>query len=103
MLSRWYANFPHYPRNHEDYWRVRLVFHTLLLACVGFTLLTSINVLVYRDWDIALIDFFGLILSGMAYVFFRRSGDIKKAAWILSVVITGIVILFLLSVEGRSY
>lgn len=101
-LAWWYKEFP-YTKFSEDYWRVRLIQHTLLLACLLFSILAFINVFAFDDTQLALIDSAGLVLSLVVYYGFRKTGNITLTAWLISLTVTTIMLLFLISVEGRAY
>lgn len=103
MLSFWYKEFPQYPRDHADYWRVRLVFHTFLLASVAFALLALINAVLYHDMPLVVLDASGCVLSLALYGLFRRYGNIAVTAMVMSVVVTTIMLLFIVGTQGHSY
>lgn len=98
----WYNEFPHIQFS-EDFWRVKLIQHTLLLACSVFPVLSLVNVFVFNDIQLALIDATGFVLSFAVYIAFRKSGKITLTAWLLSLTVTSIMLMFLISVEGRAY
>tara|TARA_B100000700_G_scaffold331242_1_gene462564 strand:- start:487 stop:930 length:444 start_codon:yes stop_codon:yes gene_type:complete len=98
----WYNEFPH-TQFSEDFWRVKLIQHTLLLACSVFPILSLVNVFVFNDIQLALIDATGFVLSLAVYIAFRKTGKITLTAWLLSLTVTSIMLLFLISVEGRAY
>ncbi|WP_420934034.1 GGDEF domain-containing protein [Alteromonas sp. A081] len=101
-LTWWYKEFP-YTKFSEDYWRVRLIQHTLLLACLLFSILALINVFAFDDTRLALIDSAGFMLSLAVYFGFRKTGNITLTAWLISLTVTTMMLLFLISVEGRAY
>ena len=101
-LAWWYKELPH-TRFSEDYWRVRLIQHTLLLACLLFPFLSLINIFIFNNGRLALIDGLGFGLSLTIYLAFLKTGNITLTAWLLSVAVTAIMLLFLVSVEGRAY
>lgn len=101
-LAWWYKEFP-YTQFSEDYWRVRLIQHTLLLACLLFPLLSLINIFAFNAIQLALIDGIGFVLSLTGYLAFRKTGNIKLTAWLISLSITTVMLMYLISVEGRAY
>ncbi len=101
-LSWWYKDITD-TKYSEDYWRVRLIYHSLLSSCCVFLLLMLINVFVFSEIAIALIDGAGAIVSLGVYVFFRRTESIKLTAWFLSITVTFAMLLFLFYVDGLAY
>lgn len=101
-LGWWYKEFQHL-RFEEDYWRARLIQHTLLLACSLFPILSLINIFVFESWQLAVIDATGFVLSLTVFMIFRKTGNIALTAWLISIFVVTIMLLFLINVEGRAY
>ncbi|WP_404341229.1 GGDEF domain-containing protein [Pseudoalteromonas mariniglutinosa] len=103
MFKFWYKEFPQYPKDHEDFWRTRLIAHALLLCSTFFAILTLLNIIYFNHYDIALLDFIGLSASLAIYVWFNKTADVNKTAWLVIAMICTIVISFIISVNGASY
>lgn len=101
-LTWWYKKLPH-TQFSGDYWRAKLILHTLLLACLLFPVLALVNIFAFDASRLALIDSIGFLLSIAVYLLFKKTGNVTLTAWLISLFITGIMLLFLISVEGRAY
>ncbi|KXI27855.1 GGDEF domain-containing protein [Paraglaciecola hydrolytica] len=103
MLKFWYKEFPQYPPDHADYWRVRLIEHTLLLTTVYFLVLSLINLFDFQDIKYAILDASGFIISLGIYAGFRITGHVNIAAWALTLLVTALLLLFVVSAGGYSH
>lgn len=101
-LRWWYKEYSH-AQFSEDYWRIKLIQHTLLLSCLVFPVLSIINAFGFKNVQLALMDFFAFALTLAIYFAFRKSGNVKFTAWLISIAVTGVMLYFLISVEGRAY
>ena len=68
MLDFWYKRLPQYPKDHKDFWRTRLIAHSLLTATCYFLILTLLNLFYFDSYDIAAIDAFGLLITLAIYL-----------------------------------
>lgn len=102
MINYWYKDFPQYPRGHIDFWRVRLVFHLMLLMTLLFMLLAVINFFMLASPVLGAIDIAGAVFSLVIYVVFRKTGNINLAAWVSTVMVITLVLLFIYIVGGQS-
>lgn len=103
MLHFWYKEFPQYPRDHKDYWRTRLIAHSLLICCCYFLILTLLNVFYFSSYDIALIDTSGLIASLSICIWFNKTAQVSKAAWVVALMIVSLIMLFIVSAKGHAH
>jgi diguanylate cyclase (GGDEF)-like protein len=103
MLDFFYKEFPQYPKDHKDFWRTRLIAHALLVSSCYFLVLTLINLFYFTSYDIALIDALGLIVSLSIYTWFNKVGDVNKAAWAVTLMVVGLIMVFIVSVGGHSH
>eukprot|EP01093_Parvamoeba_rugata_P015030 TRINITY_DN512_c0_g7_i1.p1 TRINITY_DN512_c0_g7~~TRINITY_DN512_c0_g7_i1.p1 ORF type:complete len:361 (+),score=35.62 TRINITY_DN512_c0_g7_i1:247-1329(+) len=101
-IDWWYKEFS-YAKFSEDFWRVKLIQHTLLLASVMFFILSLINMVAFSNIWLMFVDGLGFLISLFTYLIFRKSGNVTATAWAISISVTAIVLLFLISVGGRSY
>ncbi|MEG3765165.1 diguanylate cyclase [Alteromonas sp. 14N.309.X.WAT.G.H12] len=102
-MSFWYKKFPQYPENHRDHWRVVLVFHCLLIATFVPTIISLINVFVFADSTLALLDFSVALISLGAYFWFRHSANIQFASVLLSCLVTFMVSFFIFIAKGQAH
>lgn len=103
MSFTWYKTFPDYPDHHPDYWRIRLIFHIFLLATVSFALLSVINLFVFKAYTLAVMDGVGCLIVLALYGLFRRLANVAVVAVLLACGIAGVMLAFILLVEGRNY
>ncbi len=103
MLKFWYKEFPQYPQEHLEYWRSRLIQHTLLISAAFFLLLTLLNLLFFGAYRLALLDSCGFVITLAIYAWFRRTANIGVAAWAFSIMAAGLICLFVLMVGGSAH
>tara|TARA_R110001583_G_C5649289_1_gene408557 strand:- start:1748 stop:2803 length:1056 start_codon:yes stop_codon:yes gene_type:complete len=103
MFKFWYKEFPQYPSDHPDYWRVRLIIHALLIVSCYFCILTMTNLVAFSNYTFALLDGTGLLISLGIYVYFRKTEKVDWAAWAVTILITSIVLLFVMSAGGYRH
>ena len=103
MLSFWYKESPQYPKDHKDFWRTRLITHSLLITTVYFLVLTLLNLFYFQSYGIALIDALGLFISLGIYICFNKSANVSAAAWAVTLMVCGLIILFIISVGGHAH
>lgn len=100
MFEYWYRPLKHYPYGHPDYWRVRLIFHMLLVAVGLFIVTATTNFFVFDDNFLGLLDTVGAVSSFVIYLWFRKTGNIEIAAWTATIVFSFLVMVFIYSVQG---
>ncbi|AZG72262.1 GGDEF domain-containing protein [Shewanella livingstonensis] len=103
MIRFWYKQFPQYPPDHPDYWRIRLIEHSLLITTSYFLILTLINLLYFEGYQYALLDGCGLLISLSIYYHFRKKGQVKTTSWAVTIMIASLIMLFVISTEGYSH
>jgi two-component system, cell cycle response regulator len=103
MLSFWYKEFPQYPKDHKDYWRTRLIAHSLLICCSYFFVLTVLNIAYFKSYDIALLDAFGLLASLAVTLWFNKTGLVHQTAWLIALIIVGLIMAFIISVNAQAH
>ncbi|UJF21952.1 GGDEF domain-containing protein [Shewanella sp. OMA3-2] len=103
MIKYWYKQFPQYPPDHPDYWRIRLIEHSLLITTSYFLILTLINLLHFDNFQYALLDGFGLFLSLAIYCHFRKTGQVKATSWAVTIMVASLIMLFLFTTKGYSH
>ncbi|MBH0057860.1 GGDEF domain-containing protein [Pseudoalteromonas sp. SWXJZ94C] len=103
MLDFWYKESPPFPKDHKDFWRTRLIAHSLLITTSYFLVLTLLNLFYFQSYDIALIDALGLFVSLGIYVGFNKSTNVNAAAWAVTLMVCGLIILFIISVGGHAH
>lgn len=102
MNSLWYKPFPQYPRGHMNFWRVRLIYHILLIATVTFTVVAAINFIVFSNIELGLLDSVGAIFSLVIYAWFRKTGNVTLVSWIITATFTALVMYFIYIVNGTA-
>ena len=102
MLKHWYRDFPQYPRGHIDFWRVKLISHLMLFITAMFVILALINFFVFASPDLGILDSVGAVLAIFIYKWFRKTGKISIAAWVTSLMVSSIAMIFICIVEGQS-
>jgi len=103
MIRFWYKQFPQYPADHPDYWRIRLIEHFLLITTAYFVILTLLNLFYFSGFKYALLDASGLIMSLGIYCRFRQTGQVKITAWAVTLMAVGLIMLFVISTKGYSH
>lgn len=103
MLGFWYKQLPKYPKDHKDFWRTRLIAHTLLLATCYFVILTLLNIFYFASYDIALFDAVGLCITLSIYSWFNKTAKVDIAAWAVALILVGLIMTFVISVGGRAH
>lgn len=103
MLKYWYKEFPQFPASHRDYWRVRFVFHCLLITNILFLVLAIINFQYFNDFEYGLLDSAGFLLSATGYWMFTKYQNIAAAAGLFCVILTAIIVTFLLMIGGYAH
>jgi diguanylate cyclase (GGDEF)-like protein len=102
MKSYWYKPFPQYPRGHMNFWRVRLILHILLISTVMFTIVAAINFIVFSSIELGLLDSVGTIVSLGIYAWFRKTGNVALASWMITTAFTALVMYFIFMVNGTA-
>ncbi|WP_372941015.1 GGDEF domain-containing protein [Shewanella sp.] len=103
MINRWYKQFTQYPPDHPDYWRIRLIEHSLLITTSYFLILTLINLFYFEGYSYALLDATGLIISIGIYSRFRQTGKVNVTAWAVTLMVASLIMLFVISSKGYSH
>lgn len=103
MLSFWYKEFPQYPKDHKDFWRTRLIAHSLLITTCYFLVLTLLNLFYFASYDIALIDAFGLFISLGICIWFNKTANVNIASWAVTLMIVSLILMFVISVGGHAH
>ncbi|MCG9739675.1 diguanylate cyclase [Shewanella insulae] len=103
MLKYWYKDFAQYPPGHRDYWRTRLIGHTLLLSTAFFLVLTLLNIFYFESYEYATLDASGFLLSLSILAFFNRTANVNLASWAVTLMVTGLILLFVASVGGYAH
>jgi len=103
MLSFWYKNIPQYPKDHKNFWRTRLIAHSLLATTCYFLVLTLLNLFYFASYELALIDAFGLFISLGIYIWFNKAANVNIAAWAVTLMVFSLILMFVISVRGHAY
>ncbi|WP_412972112.1 GGDEF domain-containing protein [Glaciecola sp. MF2-115] len=100
MLAYWYKTLPQYPRNHIDFWRVRLISNIMLLVTILFLVLGAINLFAFQNLKLTALDFVGACISFSIHAWFRKTGLLVPAAWLATLMLSILVVIFIYSVNG---
>jgi len=92
-------NFPTGPKRHQ----VRLVNVILILMAGYFAVIGTLNTAVFADYNIAAIDYLGLAGVVATWVYFRRSGRLLVASWLVVILLVIVMLVFIHLADGRSY
>jgi diguanylate cyclase (GGDEF)-like protein len=103
MIKFWYKKFPQYPPDHPDYWRIRLIEHSLLITTSYFLILTLINLFYFEGYQYALLDGSGLVISLGIYYRFCKTGHVKTTSWAVTIMVASLIMLFVISTKGYSH
>ncbi|MGX9462544.1 GGDEF domain-containing protein [Shewanella sp. A14] len=103
MIQYWYKQFPQFPPDHPDYWRIRLIEHSLLATTCFCLILMLINLLYFKTYQYALIDAMGLTLSLGIYYSFRRTGHVKRTSWAVTLMAVSLIMLFVIAAKGHAH
>lgn len=103
MLRFWYKAFPQYPYGHKDYWRVQFIFHLMLVITGVFFLTLLLNLFVFQQMHIAVFDMLGLAISLGIYFYFRITGNIQLTAWLATLLLASLNMLFIYLVYGGAH
>jgi diguanylate cyclase (GGDEF)-like protein len=87
------------PERHQ----VQLINVILVLMTAYFAVIGTINVLVFQEYPIALLDYAGMSGVILALVFFKRTGNLKTVSWLVTILLTTIIIAFIHIADGRAY
>jgi len=97
-----YKTFPQYPKDSRDYWRVKLVFHALILSAAVFAFLSVENILFSKVPSLIWLDTLGCLFSVLLYLWFRRTGNIALSACLVTLHITLLIVIYLCIKQGSS-
>lgn len=87
----------------RHYRRVFLI-NVMLIAAMGvFGLFTFLNLLVFNDFKVALVDFVAFISALLALIYFRFSRDVRKSGFITTVIIGLALLSFLYLTQHYEY
>lgn len=103
MLDFWYKKLPKYPKDHKDFWRTKLIAHTLLLVTCYFIILTLLNIFYFASYYIALFDATGLCIALSIYLWFNKTAKVDVAAWAVALIIVSLIMMFVISAGGRAH
>lgn len=103
MLYFWYKELQKYPKDHKDFWRTKLIAHTLLVATCYFVILTLLNIFYFANYDIALFDAIGLCITLSIYSWFKKTDKVDLAAWAITLIIFSLIMMFVISAGGRAH
>ncbi|WP_339859420.1 GGDEF domain-containing protein [Pseudohongiella acticola] len=87
------------PIRHQQ----RLVYAILIVMALYFAVIGTLNVIVFADYPVALLDYAGAIGVLAALVFFHRSGNLLIASWLVVLILIGVLLSFIHMAEGRNY
>lgn len=102
MLAFWYDAFPQYPKSHIEFWRVRLICHMTLIMTVFFTVIAALNFFVFQDLFLTIMDIVGAVLVVSIHFWFRTTGNVNLAAWLITVMLSTLLMFFIYSVDGMA-
>ncbi|UCX06170.1 GGDEF domain-containing protein [Shewanella glacialimarina] len=103
MIKYWYKQFPQYPPDHLDYWRIRLIEHSLLITTSYFLILSLLNLFYFESYKYALLDGFGLLVTLGIYCHFRKTGQVKTTSWAVTIMVASLIMLFLITAKGYAH
>ncbi|GLR63092.1 sensor histidine kinase [Marinospirillum insulare] len=87
----------------RHYRRVFLI-NVMLLAAMGvFGLFTLLNLLVFNDFKVAVVDLVAFVSALTALIYFRFSRDVKKSGFITTVIIGLALLSFLYLTQHYEY
>jgi diguanylate cyclase len=83
--------------------QARLIGLVLVLMAVYFAVIGTLNLIVFKDYNLAVMDYVGMVavLSQLAY--FRQSANLQLTAWLLVVTLASIMLYFIHQTGGLAY
>ena len=83
--------------------QTRLVNVVLVLMSGYFAVIATLNVLVFQDYGLAVLDLAGMTGCLATLWYFRRTGGLQIASRIVVGLLTVVILLFIHVADGRSY
>lgn len=83
--------------------QTRLVYAILIIMTLYFTVIGSLNVFVFASYPIAALDYAGALGVLLTLGYFRRSGQLLIASWLVVIIMTAVLVSFIHLAEGRNY
>lgn len=86
-----------------EYRRLNMLYALIVLMFTIFVYLTILNVTVFTHYPIATVDAIGALSSLYCYYLLRVKDNLKLCSWIVSVMMTLLLSLFLYLGKGNNY
>ncbi|ALO45957.1 GGDEF domain-containing protein [Pseudohongiella spirulinae] len=83
--------------------QARLVHIVLILMAVYFAFIGTLNVVIFKDYNLAAMDYVGLVTACGLLGYFRHSANLKLTAWLVVISIALIMLYFVHQTGGLAY
>ena len=91
-----------FPGNRH--YRRAFLINVMLLAAMGvFGLFTLLNLLVFNDFEVAMVDLLAFICSLTALIYFRTSRDVERSSFITTFIVGLALLIFLYLTKHYEY
>lgn len=83
--------------------QARLVHIVLIMMTLYFAVIGTLNVFLFKDYDLAAMDYGGMLAVASLLIYFRRSANLRLAAWLLVITLTSIMLYFIHLTAAQAY
>lgn len=102
-MPHWLHKDPATPYSGPLRHQARLVYIILILMAGYFAVIGTLNVLVFDAYTIAALDYAGMFGMLAVLYYFHYSRKLLLASWLVVMLLTGVILLFIHIAEGRAY
>lgn len=103
MFTFWYKKQSQFPRGHTEYWRVRFIYHLLLVTSSMFALTAALNAFVFDEYRLATMCTVGALLSVTIYSYFRLGANLSVSAWLCAILLSTMNIGYIFASQGAAH
>lgn len=83
--------------------QARLIHVMLILMTVYFAVIGTLNVFVFASFDIAALDYAGMLGTLGLLLYFRRTANLKVTSWSVVLILTLILLMFIYLANALAY
>lgn len=90
-------------RLNPDFRRINMLYYTIIMMFLIFSLLTTLNLTVFSYFKIAILDFIGVIVSAFLYYLLRFKSKVELCSWLVVLIIAALLSWFIYMSGGENY
>lgn len=83
--------------------QARLIGVVLVLMAVYFAVIGTLNAIILKDYNLAVMDYVGMVAVLSLLMYFRQSAHLQLTAWLLVVILASIMLYFIHQTGGLAY